>query len=434
MGAAPEPSVLVINAGSSSIKYSLIDPETGVERVSGVVERIGEGFADSSGDGSGDGISNSIGRVVHHVGGEEFEESRPIHTHTEGFQALRSAFERAGMPLSDCGIVAVGHRVVQGGSQFADSTLIDDAVAEQIRELGSLAPLHNPGNAAAIDAARHILPEVPHVAVFDTSFHQTMPEAAYTYAIDPEVAREHGVRRYGFHGVSHQVVSRLAAEFLGRPLESFSQIVLHLGNGASMCAIASGRSVATTMGLTPLEGLVMGTRSGDIDPGALLHLLRSGLTVDELDALLNSRSGLRGLAGSNDLRDIDAAMSRGDARARLAFEVYVRRIRHYLGAYLVELAAGASGASHASGADGPRAGGVSAIVFTGGVGENQPRVRAAVCAGLESFGIEIDAARNESASRDARRISSDDSRIAVLVVPTDEEAEIAREALRVSSL
>ncbi|WP_449281124.1 acetate/propionate family kinase [Leucobacter sp.] len=387
--------ILVINAGSSSIKYQLIDPASGERFASGFVERIGEGE----------------GRIVHR-GAREEELPVPVADHTAAFAEMVAAFARQGAPVEDLGIAAVGHRVVQGGDEFVAPTLIDDAVAERILQLGVLAPLHNPGQYQAIVAARELFPGVPHVAVFDTAFHQTMPPRAYTYAIEPGTAAEHGVRRYGFHGISHQVVSRRAAEFLGRPVEELRQVVLHLGNGASACAVDRGRSIDTSMGLTPLEGLVMGTRSGDIDPGALLHLLRAGYDVDALDRLLNGRSGLLGLTGTNDFRDVRAAAEAGDAAARLAIELYAHRIRHYLGAYLVELR------------------GADAIVFTAGVGENNAALRAEVCAHLEWFGIRIDAERNDSSEHGARRIGSDDSRVEILVVPTDEEAEIAHQTHR----
>ena len=386
--------VLVVNAGSSSIKYQLIAAETGERLASGLVERIGE----------------AAGRVVHRrADGESAEREGPVADHAAGFAAMVAAFRRAGQPIDEAGVAAVGHRVVQGGSEFVAPTLIDDAVAERILALAPLAPLHNPGHAAAIAAARAALPGVPHVAVFDTAFHRTMPPRASRYAIDAAVAAEHGVRRYGFHGTSHEVVSRRAAEFLGRDVGELRQIVLHLGNGASACAVDRGRSVDTSMGFTPLEGLVMGTRGGDIDPGVLLHLLRAGYDAERLDALLNQRAGLRGMAGSNDLRDVRDAADRGDPDARLAIEVAVHRIRHYVGAYLLVL------------------GGADTIVFTAGVGEHHPALRAAVCAGLEWFGIRIDSDRNEASGSGARRISADGSRVEVLVVPTDEEAEIARQ-------
>ena len=389
--------ILVINAGSSSIKYQLIDVATGVRQTSGLVERIGEG----------------LGRVKHESDGREFEWQTEIADHTEAFAQMARGFADAGTPLDTLDLAAVGHRVVQGGSEFLTATLIDDHVAERILALSDLAPLHNPANYSAIVAARAAFADVPHVAVFDTSFHQTLPEAAFSYAISPGVAAQYGVRRYGFHGISHQVVSQRAAELLGRPLTELKQIVLHLGNGASACAVDGGRSVDTSMGLTPLEGLVMGTRSGDIDPGALLHLMRAGLSVEALDRLLNKQSGLLGLAGSNDMRDIRAGVAAGDPAARLAFDIYVRRLKHYIGAYLALL------------------GGVDTIVFTAGVGENHAPMREAVCSGLEWLGIEIDPVRNESPDRGARVVSSEASRVAILVVPTDEEAEIARQAAEV---
>ncbi len=386
-------AILVVNSGSSSIKYQLIDAESEERLASGLVERIGE----------------QVGRIEHHQGEERIELEVRVPDHTAAFAAVLDAFAQAGTAIAELEVAAVGHRVVQGGSEFVAPTLITDAVAERILALRELAPLHNPAHHQAIVAARAALPDVPHVAVFDTAFHQSMPPHAYTYAIDTQVAAQHGVRRYGFHGISHLVVSRRAAALLERPVSTLRQIVLHLGNGASACAIDGGRSIDTSMGLTPLEGLVMGTRSGDLDPGALLHLLRSGMDVDELDRLLNQRSGLLGLTGSNDFRDVRAAAASGDAAARLAIEVTVHAIRRYLGAYLVAL------------------GGADTIVFTAGVGENAADLRAAVCADLEWFGVRLDPARNEARIREARRISTDGSRVAVLVVPTDEEAEIARQ-------
>ena len=389
--------ILVINAGSSSMKYQLIDSFSGSRQTTGLVERIGE----------------ALGSVKHAGAEREFEWQTEVADHTAAFAEMARGFALAGTPLDTLDLAAVGHRVVQGGSDFVSATLIDDDVAARIFELSELAPLHNPAHYSAIVAARAAFADVPHVAVFDTSFHQTLPEAAYSYAISPEVAAQYGVRRYGFHGISHQVVSQRAAELLGRPLAELKQIVLHLGNGASACAVDGGRSVDTSMGLTPLEGLVMGTRSGDIDPGALLHLMRAGLSVDALDRLLNKQSGLLGLAGSNDMRDIRAGVAAGDPAAKLAFDIYVRRLKHYIGAYLALL------------------GGADTIVFTAGVGENHAPMREAVCSGLEWLGIEIDPVRNESPDRGARVVSKEASRVAILVVPTDEEAEIARQAAEV---
>jgi acetate kinase len=265
-------------------------------------------------------------------------------------------------------------------------------------------------------AAKSAFPDVPHVAVFDTAFHQTLPPAAYTYAIDAELAASHRIRRYGFHGTSHKFVSEAAAAFVGRPLAELRQIVFHLGNGASVTAIQGGRSVETSMGLTPLEGLVMGTRSGDIDPAALFHLARrAGMSIDDLDDLLNKRSGLLGLAGVADMRDIERGVERGDAAAALAFDVYIHRLRAYAGAYLAQL------------------GGVDVISFTAGVGENAPEIRALALATLGFAGVAIDAERNEARGRGIRTISTDASRVTVLVVPTNEELEIARQTMQVAT-
>ncbi|MBP6684182.1 MAG: acetate kinase [Leucobacter sp.] len=388
-------AVLVVNSGSSSIKYQVIEEGTGSRLAHGLVERIAE---------------RGAGRVVHTGSQGETIVEGDIPDHAAGFAAIVERFAESGTPIESLGIVAVGHRVVHGGSEFIAPTLIDDEVAERILELAELAPLHNPGHYAAIVAARAVFPELPHVAVFDTAFHQTMPEKAYTYAVDRELAAEHGIRRYGFHGISHSIVSRRAAHHLGRPLGSLKQIVLHLGNGASMCAIDGGRSVDTSMGLTPLEGLVMGTRSGNIDAGAILHLLRRGVSIDDVDRELNKRSGFLGMTGTIDFRDVRAAAAAGDAAAQLAIEVYVHRARHYLGAYLAVL----------EGAD--------TIVFTAGLGENGPDLRALICAGFEWCGLRLDPVRNESPASGPRVISAEGSKITVLVVPTDEEAEIAKQS------
>jgi acetate kinase len=389
--------VLVVNSGSSSFKYQLI--EMNGERVlaSGLVERIGE----------------AAGHAEHRVAGESFEIERPIADHTAGFRLMLDAFESHGPSLTEHAPVAVGHRVVHGGARFFEATLIDDLVEINIDDLSVLAPLHNPGALQGIRAARRAFDDVPHVAVFDTAFHQTMPAEAYTYALERATAEKHRIRRYGFHGTSHKFVSEAAAVYLDRPLSELKQVVFHLGNGASVTAVDGGRSVDTSMGFTPLEGLVMGTRTGDIDPAILLHLQRrAGLTTNEIDDLLNKRSGLVGLAGANDMRDLTARSRAGDADAQLAIDVYTHRLRAYAGAYLAQL------------------GGADVISFTAGVGENVAHIRAAALRGLEFAGVEIDAERNENAKRgEITRISSDGSRVAVLVVPTDEEVEIARQAL-----
>ncbi|GGO64256.1 acetate kinase [Microbacterium nanhaiense] len=390
------PVVLVVNSGSSSFKYQLIEMDGERVLASGLVERIGEGE----------------GRAEHRTAGESFPVSQDIPDHTAGFGLMIDAFAAHGPSLEQNPPVAVGHRVVHGGARFFEATVIDDLVEINIDDLSVLAPLHNPGALQGIRAARRAFADVPHVAVFDTAFHQTMPPAAYTYALDRATAEKHRIRRYGFHGTSHKFVSEAAAAHLGRPLAELKQIVFHLGNGASAAAIDGGRSVDTSMGFTPLEGLVMGTRTGDIDPAILIHLQRrAGLTTRELDDLLNKRSGLVGLAGANDMRDLTARAEAGDVAARLAIDVYTHRLRAYAGAYLAQL------------------GGADVISFTAGVGENSPHIREAALRGLEFAGVELDAERNEGARRgEITRISTDSSRVAVLVVPTDEEVEIARQA------
>ena len=370
--------VFVVNSGSSSIKYQLIDLDTEQSLLGGLVERVGEPGSD-------------------------------VPDHETG---LRRILEQLGTGHE---ISAVGHRVVHGGQRYTEPTVITDEVERGIDELSALAPLHNPANLQGIRAARAALPELPHVAVFDTAFHHTLAPAAYTYAIDAELAAAHGVRRYGFHGTSHKYVSEQAARFLGRPLESLKTIVLHLGNGASVTAVDGGVSIETSMGMTPLEGLVMGTRSGDIDAAVLIHLhRRAGLGFDDLDALLNRRSGLLGLTGNGDMRDVQSAAAAGDEAAESALAVYRHRIRRYIGAYIAHL------------------GGLDAIVFTAGVGENNTLLRRRTLAGLEFLGIRVDPDRNEVPSKVARYISPDGAPVAVLVIPTNEELEIARQTAGVA--
>jgi acetate kinase len=389
-------TILVVNSGSSSFKYQLISVESEEVLASGLVERIGE----------------ESGHTRHTTQVGLWEEELPIADHTAGFAAMLKAFEEHGPSLSAHPLAAVGHRVVHGGKRFHEATVITDLVKINIEDLVELAPLHNPANLEGINAAQKAFPDVPQVAVFDTAFHQTLPPAAYTYAIDASLAEKQRVRRYGFHGTSHKYVSEATAEFLGRPLEDLKMIVLHLGNGASVCAVDGGRSVETSMGMTPLEGLVMGTRSGDIDPAVLFHLNRkTGMGFAELDELLNRRSGLLGLSGHGDMRDVQKAAAAGDAAASLALEVYLHRIRGYVGSYYAQL------------------GHLDAIVFTAGVGENNPLVRAESLSGLAELGIEVSASLNEaSGAHVARRISPPSSRVSVLVVPTNEELEIARQS------
>jgi acetate kinase len=389
-------AVLVVNSGSSSFKYQLIDSETEESLASGLVERIGE----------------PSGHTTHRGPAGTTERTLAIPDHTAGFRAMLDAFAADGPSLDDHPLDAVGHRVVHGGKRFFEPTIVTPLVEINIEDLADLAPLHNPANLEGIRAAKKAFPDVPHVAVFDTAFHQTLAPAAYTYAIDAALADKHRVRRYGFHGTSHKYVSETAAAFLGRPLGELKQIVLHLGNGASACAVDGGRSIDTSMGMTPLEGLVMGTRSGDLDPAVLLHLARRAqLSTDDLDELLNRRSGLLGLSGRGDMRDVRQAANAGDDAARLALDTAVHRLKHYIGAYTAEL------------------GGLDVLTFTAGVGENDAALRAETLAGLEVLGIRIDEERNASPSREARVISADDSAVTVLVVPTDEEREIARQSL-----
>ena len=375
-------TVLVLNSGSSSLKYSLVQPASGESIVDGIVERIGE-----------------EGGVADHEA------------------ALRAAFEvmsAGGQGLADLGVIAVGHRVVHGGPVLYRPTVIDDATLQQLRELAPLAPLHNPPAVLGIEVARKLLPDLAHIAVFDTAFFHDLPPAASTYAIDRELAGRWHIRRYGFHGTSHEFVSQKAAEFLGVPLPKLNQIVLHLGNGASASAIAGGRPLDTSMGLTPMEGLVMGTRAGDIDAGILTYLWRTaGMAVDDIETMLNRRSGMLGLSGESDFRIVHQLIAAGNEAAELAYEVYLHRLRKYVGAYSAVL------------------GHLDAITFTAGVGENDARVRHDALSGLGQLGIELDDTRNQDPSRGPRRISADSSAVSVLVIPTDEELAIARACIAV---
>ncbi|WP_329455566.1 acetate kinase [Streptomyces sp. NBC_01497] len=395
--------VLVLNSGSSSVKYQLLDMAAGERLASGLVERIGERSS----------------RLVHTpltAGGERRERTERFADHGAALRALSAELERDGLGLASPELAAIGHRVVHGGPRFTEPTLIDDDVLAEIEKLVPLAPLHNPANVTGIRRARELRPDLPQVAVFDTAFHTSMPEHAFRYAIDTATADAHLVRRYGFHGTSHAYVSRRAAQLLGRPYEDTNVIVLHLGNGASVSAVAGGRCLDTSMGLTPLEGLVMGTRSGDIDPAVVFHLSRvAGMSVDEIDELLNKKSGLVGLCGDNDMREIRRRIEAGDRAAELAFAIYVHRLRKYIGAYTAVL------------------GRVDAVVFTAGVGENAAEVREAAVAGLEGFGLAVDAARNAVRSDEPRLVSPDGSRVAVAVVPTDEEREIARQTFALAT-
>jgi acetate kinase len=388
--------VLVINSGSSSIKYQLVDVTSGDALASGIVERIGL----------------EVGKVKHEGPSGETVLEQAVPDHETGMRLVLDLFEQQGPQLREADLTAVGHRIVQGGDVFDGPAVIDDEVLAQIDALSPLAPLHNPANVAGVKAARHAFPNVPHVAVFDTAFHRTMPPAAYTYAIDREVAAQYKIRRYGAHGTSHLYVSRATAEFLGKDVSELNTIVLHLGNGASASAVRGGECIDTSMGLTPLEGLVMGTRSGDIDPAVLFHLARvGGYTIDQLDELLNRRSGMLGLSGYTDMRDVHDAAANGDENVRTALDVYYHRIKGYVGKYYAEL------------------GHVDVITFTAGIGENDDIVRLNALQGLERLGIQVDPERNAGRKKQPTVISPDGAEVTVLVIPTNEELEIARQSV-----
>jgi len=390
--------VLVLNAGSSSLKYSLLQAGSGEALASGLVEQIGE----------------PSGELTHHGPGGDHHRTQEFGSHEDALRAVLDAFDAQGPALSEVDLSAVGHRVVHGGPLFSSPVLVDDEVVAAVEELVPLAPLHNPANLEGIRTARRLFPDLPQVAVFDTAFHQTLPEHASTYAVPLALREEHHVRRYGFHGTSYSFVVGETARFLGRPVEELDLVVLHLGNGASAAAVHGGRSVDTSMGMTPLEGLVMGTRSGDVDPALPAYLHRElDWSVEDVDRTLNQDSGLKGLAGTNDARTLVERREQGDERARLAFDVYCHRIKKYLGAYLAVL------------------GRLDAVVFTAGVGQNAAVVRAACLAGLEGLGITVDPARNEQRPGGPFVVSPDGSPVAVLVVPTNEEWEIARQTVAV---
>ncbi|WP_435284778.1 acetate kinase [Streptomyces koelreuteriae] len=385
--------VLVLNSGSSSLKYQLLDLGDSSRLAVGLVERIGE----------------QTSRLKHTpAGGESRERGGAIADHDAALKAVAEELAKDGLGLDSPELAAIGHRVVHGGKTFTEPTVVDDAVLAEIERLIPVAPLHNPANLTGIRTAQALRPDLPQVAVFDTAFHTTMPESAARYAIDVKTADEHRVRRYGFHGTSHAYVSRATAGLLGKDPAETNVIVLHLGNGASASAVRGGKCVDTSMGLTPLEGLVMGTRSGDMDPAVIFHLMRvGGMSADEIDTLLNKKSGLIGLCGDNDMREIRRRVDEGDEQAELAFDIYIHRLKKYIGAYYAVL------------------GRVDAVAFTAGVGENAAPVREAALAGLEELGLVVDGERNAVRGDEARLISPEGSRVAVAVVPTDEELEIA---------
>ena len=388
--------ILVVNCGSSSIKYKLFDADSLKGISSGLLERIGSRPA----------------VLRHEVGGASAKREVDVSNHRQGLElilrVLLEAEPKAIRSLEE--IVAVGHRVVHGGDAFFESTLVDEKVLEALRKWSHLAPLHNPPNIAGIEAARSLLPRVPQVAVFDTAFHQTMPETAYLYAIPFELYEKLGIRRYGFHGTSHKYVAQKAAEILGVPIEKLRIITCHLGNGCSITAVKNGRSIDTSMGFTPLEGLVMGTRSGDIDPSIVFYLIGEGFSPREVEDMLNKKSGLLGVSGvSNDIRDVEREAEAGSKRARLALEIFAYRAKKYIGAYAAVL------------------GGLDVLVFTGGIGENDPLMRRMICGNMGFLGLEIDEEANRVTVGKTGVISGKQSRIKILVIPTDEELAIAEE-------
>lgn len=398
-------NVLVINSGSSSIKFQLLEMEHESVLASGLVERIGE----------------AGGRLncVMHPGTEDersIDKEQHIADHRSGMQLVGRLLcdPEHGVVHSKDEIGIIGHRVVHGGEKFHQPTLIDDQVIAAITENVPLAPLHNPANLDGINVARELFPNTPQVAVFDTAFHQTIPERAYVYALPYELYQRYRLRRYGFHGTSHKFVAGECARLMGKELTQTSLITIHLGNGCSMTAVENGRSIDTSLGMTPLEGLVMGTRSGDVDPAVHSFLQRSaGMSLEQIDAMLNKESGLKGICGFNDMRDIHRAAEDGDDRARLALDVQTYRNRKYIGAYMAVL------------------GRVDALVFTAGIGENDPIVRERSVAGLEHFGIELDRQKNDQRLNRPEALHKKSSRTEIWVIPTNEELAIARESVGV---
>jgi len=386
--------ILVLNSGSSSIKYQLFNMDTQTVLASGLVERIGEG------------------QSVLKQGDIKIE--RALKNHKEGLDLVIHTLTdpQKGVIKNTKEIEAVGHRVVHGGEKFSQSAVIDKSVLQAIKDNVSLAPLHNPANIIGIETAAELFPSVPQVAVFDTAFHQTMPAHSYLYAIPMDLYKKHHIRRYGFHGTSHFYVAKAAAKTLGIPFEKANFVTLHLGNGASACAIENGKSIDTSMGLTPLEGLMMGTRSGDMDPAIVNFLANNAnMTVKEIDNMLNKQSGVKGLFGSNDLRDLEDAYVAKKENALVPMTAYCYRIKKYLGSYMAAL------------------GRVDAVIFTAGVGENSAVIRELVCKNLENLGIELDPELNNPRSKQARVVSKSSSKVKVIVVPTNEELEIANQTL-----
>jgi acetate kinase len=395
--------VIVVNSGSSSIKYEVFALADCASLVRGLLERIGTPEA-----------RLKHRRLTNAGDWEEFVETRPVADHREGFQFLLDVAARYPTArVAPGAFFGFGHRVVHGGEVFREPVIIDDEVVRQIKDLIPLAPLHNPPNVVGIEVLRALRPDVPNVAVFDTAFHQSMPPKAFHYALPSELYRMHHVRRYGFHGSSHHYVAGEAARYLGVPLEHLNLITLHLGNGASAAALQGGRSIDTSMGLTPLEGLIMGTRCGDLDPAVHFYLSRkTGRPFETIEDILNRESGLKGICGMNDMREIQHCAEAGDVQAELAIQMFCYRIKKYIGSYYAVL------------------GRVDAIIFTGGIGEHSARVRRESCENLTALGISVDDRRNEETSLGIAEIQTEDSRVKILVIPTDEEREIARQTIQ----
>lgn len=396
--------ILVINSGSSSIKYQLIDTHTETPLAVGMIERIGE--------------PQSI--LTHHkfpasADAETIIRDNPIDNHQIGMQQVIGLLTSGeGAVIDDASAIsAVGHRVVHGGERFRESVLIDDSVLDAIEQTIPLAPLHNPANLMGIQVTMSLFPDIPQVAVFDTAFHQTIPAHAFHYALPFAYYEELGVRRYGFHGTSHQYVASEAARLLNKPLDRLNLVSAHLGNGASICAIENGRSIDTSMGMTPLGGVIMGTRGGDIDPGVLTYIAaRKEIGFPELDRILQRQSGLKGICGSNDMRDIHRRSADGDDQAKLAVSMFVHRSKQVIGAYFFEL------------------GRVDALIFTAGIGEHDASIREQICARMQHFGLELDVQRNQHPDRHAGEISAPGSRVKALVIAANEELSIARQTLK----
>lgn len=395
--------ILVINSGSSSLKFKLfVLPELSVS-ASGLIEEIGDErsparlrYQSSPGD------TRTINKTLH------------LTEHRQAISAMIELLRESGTMNDVDDLAAIGHRVVHGGEDFHEPVLLDATVIHTIEELVPLAPLHNPANLAGIRVSRELAPDTPQVAVFDTAFHQTIPEHAYLYALPRKLYKNNKVRRYGFHGTSHGYVAEQAAQHLGRPLNELRVISLHLGNGASAAAIHNGKCIDTSMGLTPLEGLIMGTRSGDLDPAILFYLSReTGLDMDGLDRMLNKQSGLKGICGENDMRQITESAARGDNRAKLALTMFCYRLKKYIGSYMAAL------------------GGVDCLIFTGGIGENSSLVRKMSCEGLQPFGITVDPIKNDQRYHNTYAIQAEESSTKILVIPTNEELAIARQTLQV---